>query len=90
MVATLVLETSVFDVWVRLPPFPPSNKTMNTKSTVKSCSCHHCMRAKGTKRGKILMRLEERAARRDANIRTRMYDYLRDRMINVYKRARQG
>ena len=90
MVATLVLETSVFDVWVRLPPFPPSNKTMNTKSTVKSCSCRTCRICKGTVRGNSYMLLEERAARHGAKIALNQLGELFEDVKKMFHRSRVG
>lgn len=41
---------------------------MNTKATPKSCSCSQCKRGKGTKPGKQLMKMDERAYRHASKI----------------------
>ncbi len=41
------------------------------KETPKSCSCSACKRGKGTRSGKQLMRLDERAHRHAANLAAR-------------------
>lgn len=41
---------------------------MSQKQTPKSCSCSQCKRGKGTKSGKELMKLDERAFRHNQKV----------------------